>query len=42
MHCSMDHSMCGTVQKSSHNDEFGEVVTNHEEVDLVPVEQIGA
>ena len=37
-----DHHMCGTVWKSLYDDEFGEVVTNHEEVDLVPVEQISA
>ena len=37
-----DHGMRGTVQKSPYNDEFGEVVTDHEEVNLVPVEQISA
>ena len=35
-----DHSMCGIVRKSLHNDEFGDVVTDHEEVNLVPVPKV--
>ena len=34
--------MCGTVRKSPHNQVLGEVVSNHQVVNLVPVEQICA
>ena len=34
--------MCGTVGKSPHNQVFGEVISNHQIVNLVPIEQVGA
>ena len=34
--------MCGTIGKSSHNQVLGEVVSDHQVVYLVPVEQICA
>ena len=34
--------MCGTVRKSPHDHVFGEVISNHQIVYLVPIEQICA
>ena len=34
--------MCGTVRKSPHNQVFREVISNHQAVNFVPIEQVGA